>query len=171
MKKTIGHSYLETDITSTPKCCPNTPDLLLQQLTQNLPKTNHQFHCRIPHPLHKHLLPCPALDQVHLNQWPYRQYQQQQQHQLPSLSPMFSSFYRTPGYRLEHSPLKSRISQPTRLQPLKPLCRSPHPDPLIQKKQHDSQQTTMETSGRETHGSGSYTSTSKRKTSPMTRKS
>ena len=72
---------------------------------------------------------------------------------------------------MEHLPLKSRISPPIKLQPCKLLPKSPHPDPQNQRKQHNPQPTTMETSRREMHGSGSYTSTSEKKTSPVTRKS
>ena len=163
-KKTIGHGYLETDITSTPKCHPNIPDLLLRQSTQTRQRTNRQSHHQIPHPLHEHLLPCPALDQMRLDRWP-------QQHQPLSLLPISFRSYRELEYRSEHSPLKSRISQPTKLQPHKPPPKSLHPDPQTQRKQHDHQLTTMETSRRETHGSGSYTSTSEKRSSPTTRKS
>ena len=169
MKKTIGHGYLETDITSTPKCRPNIPDLLLHQSIQTRQRTNRQSHHRIPHPLYEHLLPCPALDQTRLGQQPHRQHQQQQ-HRLSPL-PTFYRFYRTPEYRSEHSLLKSKISQPIKLQPHKPPPKSPHPGPQTRRKQHDHLPTMMETSRRETHGSGSYTSTSEKKTLPMTRKS
>ena len=150
--KTIGHGYLETDIINTPKCHPNTPDLLLCQSTQNLQKMNRQSHCQIPHPLHEHLLPCPALDQMCLDRRPYLQHRQQQ-HQLPSLSPTFSSFYRILDCRLEHSPLRSRISPPIKLQPRRQPRKSPHPDPPTQRNQHNPQPTTMEISRREMHGS------------------
>ena len=60
---------------------------------------------------------------------------------------------------------RSKLQQP------KPPPKSPHPDPQTQRKQHDHQPTTMETSRREMHGSGSYTSTSEKRISPMTRKS
>ena len=84
---------------------------------------------------------------------------------------MFYKSYRTLDCKSEHSPLKSKISQPIKLQPLRQPHKSPHPDPQTQRKQHDHQPTTTETSRRETHGSGSYTSTSEKKISPMTRKS
>ena len=84
---------------------------------------------------------------------------------------MFCRSYRTLECRSERSPLKSKISQPIKLQPLRPPLKSLHPDPPTQRKQHDHQPTTMEISRKETHGSGSYTSTSEKKTSPTTRKS
>ena len=84
---------------------------------------------------------------------------------------MFCKSYRTLDYRSEHSPLKSKISQPIKLQQRRLPPKLPHPDPLNQRKQHDPQPTTMETSRRETHGSGSYTSTSEKKVSPTTRRS
>ena len=79
--------------------------------------------------------------------------------------------FKEQGCKLELSQLKSRISQPIKLQPHKLLPKLPHPDPQTQRKQHDHQLTTMEISRREMHGSGSYTSTSEKKTSPTTRKS
>ena len=170
-RRRIGHGYSETDITSTPKCRPNVPDLLLCQSTLTCQKTNHQSHHRIPHPLYEHLLPCPALDQTCLDRQPHQQYQQQQQHQRLSPLQISSRSSKEQGYRSELSQLKSRISQPTKLQPCEPPLKSPHPDPQTQRKQHDHQPTTMEISRRETHGSGSYTSTSERRTSPMTKKS
>ena len=84
---------------------------------------------------------------------------------------MFCKSYRTLDYRSEHLSLKSKISQPIKLQQHKSPPKSPHPDPQTQRKQHDPQPTTMEISRKETHGSESYTSTSGKKASPTTRKS
>ena len=84
---------------------------------------------------------------------------------------MFSRFYKILDYKSEPSLLKSKISQPIRLQPYRLPHKLPHPDPQTRRKQHNPQPTTMEISKRETHRSGSYTSTSKKKTSLMARKS